>query len=416
MSRRDSVDPRPDHRPRPPDVRSEVPGPAAPVAPGSPAEHARALRDGRLLGAQRTALASSIAATHGNRHLSRAVLARSPLSDELARLWAAGDKAAFFDSLRAATESLEDVLAFVDANLEGDDLWLARNIYFHGPEPTWPIHLRVEREMKGWADCRGTGAVFDILRAAAGGSSGDAELAAALQRVFHNLDTLWIAQQLQAHGPEAGWPPELRAELEDRRRAAVVSEMSRMLGEQATWTDSAGQVVREVTGAQATTFGEWAEADSETAAPKLGPDTTLNCWEMILLASYNAGSLGWGPIHEVYVKRPRNSDPNAWFRVVARSFTPQGTTRYTREKPGPRPAAGDIVLFDGVDHVALATGTEDELGRSLVLSFFPPKDADSVKTDRGTLGSAKLLTVDWLAAEMDGAGMTTTVKFGPPPW
>jgi hypothetical protein len=71
----------------------------------------------------------------------------------------------------------------VNADLVGDDLWLAQNLIQYRPEPSWPLHLKVEREMKGWGDSGGKGKVFDLLRAA-GAQPGDANLTASLNRVF----------------------------------------------------------------------------------------------------------------------------------------------------------------------------------------------------------------------------------------
>ena len=57
------------------------------------------------------------------------------------------------------------LLAFVERELVGDYLWLARTLLLHGPECGWPIELRVERELKGWDDCRGVAGAFELLAA-----------------------------------------------------------------------------------------------------------------------------------------------------------------------------------------------------------------------------------------------------------
>jgi hypothetical protein len=65
--------------------------------------------------------------------------------------------------------------------------------------------------MKGWGDCGGKGAVFEILRAANGTQAGNAQLTASLHQVFAaGSDDLWVAQNLQAYGPEANWPEDAR--------------------------------------------------------------------------------------------------------------------------------------------------------------------------------------------------------------
>ncbi len=131
----------------------------------------------------------------------------SPLSDELAALWQAGNKGGFFERLRNMSGADPDAIEFITNNLSGDDLWLASNLYHHGREANWPIHLRVEREMKGWGDSGGKGVVFDILRAAGGSEAGNAALTASLNRVFTaGSDDIWLAQNLQAYGVEPNWP------------------------------------------------------------------------------------------------------------------------------------------------------------------------------------------------------------------
>lgn len=133
------------------------------------------------------------------------VIQLSPLSDQLAQIWMSGDKGIFFDRLRNLNVSDPDVHEFVFDNLNGDDLWLALNLLEFGIEARWPIHLRVEREMKGWGDSGGAAAAFNILRAANGAESGNARLTATVNRLFAG-DDLHLAQNLQAYGPEASWP------------------------------------------------------------------------------------------------------------------------------------------------------------------------------------------------------------------
>ncbi|MFH7321182.1 DUF4157 domain-containing protein [Desulfurivibrio sp. D14AmB] len=140
---------------------------------------------------------------------------RSPLSDELELLWETEGKGALFDRLRRLCVTDPDVHHFIELNLVGDDLWLARNLLTYGAEPHWPIHLRVEREMKGWGDSGGKGVVFDILRGANGTESGNTDLTLSLLTVFAGQpDDLWLSENLQQYGPENNWPIHLRVERE----------------------------------------------------------------------------------------------------------------------------------------------------------------------------------------------------------
>ena len=73
---------------------------------------------------------------------------------------------------------------------------------------------------------------------------------------------------------------------------AVAAEMESMVGQQATWTGSGP--------GSGNTFETWASAASESAAPPLSTVTSINCWEMVLLAAYRAGLLTWQWIHDQY--------------------------------------------------------------------------------------------------------------------
>lgn len=359
--------------------------------------------------AQRQALARAFAAGRPNGSISRSarVLQRSPISDEVSTLWNPASKGAFFERLRHLDQSDQDLVTWVDSALVGDDLWLARNLIQYGPEPNWPIHLRVEREMKGWGDSGGKGAVFDILRAANGAEAGNAQLTASLARVFGpGTDDLWLAQQLQRFGPEAGFPA---AEQQELRKRRVVWEMQSMVGQGATWVPSGGAATRG-SGDVANTFAAWAEAASEGAAPPLTAATTINCWEMVLLAAYRTGLLTWQWIHDTYVEAGQAD----WFDYLVHRLTPGSRTAYDRAAHSPNPGRGDIVFWNGADHVGLALGTRDGLGRAQVLSFWPPPGLPS---RRHTYDVVKVTTIEELADYMLATwGPPCNVEFGAPPW
>jgi hypothetical protein len=171
-----------------------------------------------LPAAQRRHAVAAIGRLQGNRQvqrvIARSVIQRSDLSEELGQLWMAGNKGTFFQRLRGLNVSDPDVDSMVNSTLAGDDLWLAHNLVAHGPEASWPIHLKVEREMKGWSDSGGKGVAFQLLRTN-GAAPGNADLTATIARVFGGQpDDLWLAQNLQAHGPETSWPIHLRVERE----------------------------------------------------------------------------------------------------------------------------------------------------------------------------------------------------------
>lgn len=140
---------------------------------------------------------------------------RDKQSDLLDQLWSAGNKAAFFEQLRHGAGGSADARRFVDSNLTGDNLWLASSIIAHGPEASWPIEARVEREMKNWPDSGGKGRVFQMLRDLHGAAGRNHSLTKTLDRVFiDGSDDLKLAKLLAAYGPEASWP----SPLQERRR------------------------------------------------------------------------------------------------------------------------------------------------------------------------------------------------------
>lgn len=141
--------------------------------------------------------------------LQSEVIQRSALSEELATIWEEQGKGAYFERLRHLGVCDPDVNAWIDSNLHGDDHWLATKIALYGAEANWPIHFRVEREMKGWGDCGGKGVVFDILRTANGAEAGNSALSESLRSIFEQgSEDLMLGLRLQTYGTEANFPAE----------------------------------------------------------------------------------------------------------------------------------------------------------------------------------------------------------------
>lgn len=132
----------------------------------------------------------------------------------LAEIWHAGNKKPFFQKLRMLEVCDPEINRFVEENLYGDDYWLAKNLLTYGPESQWPIHLKVEREMKGWGDSGGKGRVYDILRDADEEErKKNLDLFFTLARCFDlDSDDFWLALNLMDHGPEDNWPLHLQIE------------------------------------------------------------------------------------------------------------------------------------------------------------------------------------------------------------
>ncbi|WP_183564883.1 eCIS core domain-containing protein [Mucilaginibacter sp. SP1R1] len=151
-----------------------------------------------------------------------------------------------------------------------------------------------------------------------------------------------------------------------------------------------------------TDFQLWASAATETPFPAVTSTTVMNCWEAVLLSAYRSGALPWSSIHRIYVSLPTAD----WVGAMSRG------TLNTYRIPGPStpPQRGDIVFFNGIAHVALATGTGSQ-----VYTFWPPPNTPF--TAGGTTDRVKVYTIEdlvtWWTAHM---GSTPVVQFATPAW
>jgi hypothetical protein len=151
-----------------------------------------------------------------------------------------------------------------------------------------------------------------------------------------------------------------------------------------------------------TDFAMWASAASETPFAT-STTTVMNCWEAVLLAAYRAHAIDWNWIHNLYTATPMAD----WITAMSRG------ARHTYAVPGPSlkmPQRGDLVFFDGLAHVALATGNGSD-----VYTFWPPPNTPF--TPGGTTDKVKVFTIEdlvaWWAANMLSAPV---VEFAAPAW
>ncbi len=100
-----------------------------------------------------------------------------------------------------------------------------------------------------------------------------------------------------------------------------------------------------------------------------------------------------------------------------------GASTWDQAAKKPKPRKGDIVMFNGAGHVALATGVTDAAGTH-VYSFWPPPDTAFAAVDykkpgkgkglaAGTPDRVKNTTIEALVGAM---GSSTVVTLGPPTW
>jgi len=155
--------------------------------------------------------------------------------------------------------------------------------------------------------------------------------------------------------------------------------------------------------ASGTDFQSWASAATETPFPAVTAATVMNCWEAVLLSAYRSGSITWSWIHHMYTAEPMAN----WVATMSRG------ARHTYSVPGPNlnmPQRGDMVFFNGLAHVALATGSGSE-----VYTFWPPPNTPF--TAGGTTDRVKVFTIEalvaWWSANMPPAPV---VEFGAPRW
>lgn len=180
----------------------------------------------------------------------------------------------------------------------------------------------------------------------------------------------------------------------------VAEGMEGEVGEEAKWTGSSP--------GSGNTFETWASAATEAAAPPITASTSINCWEMILLCAYRAGMISWQWIHDQYVAAVPD-----WGAHMVNMLSRGARIPWTA---GTAPIRGELVFFDGIAHVALATGNLDGAGRSEILSFWPPPNTPF--TAGGTLDKVKITTIEelrdyWATRRPPGFA---TIEQAAPPW
>lgn len=152
-----------------------------------------------------------------------------------------------------------------------------------------------------------------------------------------------------------------------------------------------------------TTFEAWASAATETPFPGITGATVMNCWEAVLLNAHRSGSISWSWIHALYKSGPATT----WAATMARG---SGRTYATKPPKSPPPQRGDLVFFDGVQHVALATGNGSE-----IYTFWPPPKTPF--TPGGTVDRVKVSTIEDLVAWwIPNFKTTPVVTIAPPAW
>jgi hypothetical protein len=181
-----------------------------------------------------------------------------------------------------------------------------------------------------------------------------------------------------------------------------------------------------------------------------GPDSSVNCWDGTMVAAYQAGVIDKGWIKRRYdraihaasmeYRRQAERDPITG-RLTLPEFEALPTvdsfhfTRFKAQSPWERHneslmgdlytgklhpyqegvdvPRGNMVFFDGIDHVAISLGTRDLQGRLLVLSHYNRPGMRPFKPgDRGGEGYVQVTTLE----ELRAIDKVKTVYFADPAW
>jgi hypothetical protein len=150
----------------------------------------------------------------------------------------------------------------------------------------------------------------------------------------------------------------------------------------------------------------------------LASSTRLNCWEMVLLMAFRSGSVDWDWIHNMYVRVPQST----WESHLTTSISTYDSASIasgtiTHAYTGAVPRRGDIVFWEGLAHVGMATGSTGADGTPQVYTFWPPPGTPF--TPGGTLDNVKTSTItiltDYILNNFSSIS-TVNVTFGTPSW
>jgi hypothetical protein len=151
---------------------------------------------------------------------------------------------------------------------------------------------------------------------------------------------------------------------------------------------------------------------------KFQAKTTVNCWEVILLAGMLDGRvLNPARLVEFYNSSPRQFEANLINALM------QQVIPYNPATSSGRPLPGDIVMFDGLGHVTMATGqltqgpivdVRNPIG-ARIISFWPAPATNNFGPDTKTRVNFTTIEaiLDWYQQHMP---TQPTVTFGAPNW
>lgn len=272
-----------------------------------------------------------------------------------------------------------------------------------GSLPTTPAEWEAAaRQVRNAVQGLGTDeeAIYAVLRPLNRDPNSVDQLKQTYQRLFS--EDLVVRLRDEMSGSELAYALYLLRLVASPEGEAVSGEVERLVGSRMAWTPSGPGGTND--------FAVWASAATEGTAPAIAASTTINCWEMVLLAAYRTRNLSWQWIHDLYTRHT-----GAGWTAFFNEMMGRPHIGYNRAGTPPRvPARGDIVFFNGPAHVALANGVTDSTGRTQILSFWPPPNV--VPYTSGTIDAIKLTTIEELDTFMTAHMGSPTIEFATPPW
>ncbi|MCB0564810.1 MAG: hypothetical protein KDD01_10585 [Phaeodactylibacter sp.] len=187
--------------------------------------------------------------------------------------------------------------------------------------------------------------------------------------------------------------------------------MQRLLGRQAVWTTSElERVTPEGIVSIPSDFRRWALADTEASPPDITSGTfSLNCWELIMYAAYRMNDLSWRQIHDLYSNR---SSIGA-YDLIRRGSTLQNIRLDNQGRPvNLRIQRGDLVFFNGTEHVTLATGSGEG-----VYSYWPLLNRRPQDVDRSMFENIRIENISYINSRWNELyDVFPRVTYGSPFW
>lgn len=158
------------------------------------------------------------------------------------------------------------------------------------------------------------------------------------------------------------------------------------------------------------------KVNDSVSLPGESTGTTLICYEMVMYLAAKCGALSKSELAGLYDQHYVSG--KGWKTILASSEQVYSTSTHS-----PRPERGDVVFFNNLGHVAMATGATsgDESGCLSFWGYVPIPTADgrmsvTAKIEETTLEALSRYMVSHGPAFVSGAAYTVEVRFGKPPW